>query len=398
MNILWVTPDVPLYKQYGGSLDISARIEFVAKCGHKIHLISFAKEPVDKQVQQKLSVYCASINIIQRPRISLQILHPKRPYSVSTRYSKTFHDIVSSTIQHFEIDVACLESIHVGEIMPILKRAGVPSVLRLQNIESKYFQELGWSHKNLALKLVYMWEAWKLAKYEKLIYAQSRKILCVSHQETEQLKHLYPNAYITSLPIPIKLEAAANEIHDSGPIIAFSGSMYLPNNVEAVDWFANRVFPRVLSSVPNAEFWIIGRDPSKDVRKLGRRQNIRITGEVPNSHRLLSEARVVVVPLFHGAGVKTKILEAIGLGKLVVATSHAIVGTSLEDGRHILVADDPEMFATLCVKALQEPSEFQDLKLRARNYYETYHTMDAVGNRLLSELSCFATPGDNSHA
>jgi len=397
MNILWVTPDVPFHKQSGGSLDISARIEFAAQCGHKIHLISFAKEPVDQQVHQKLEKICTSVNILQRPSIFLPILNPKRPCSTSTRYSKTLPYIVDSTARRFGFDVACLESIHVGEIVPILKKAGIPIILRLHNIESHYFQELGRSYKSHPLRLVYMWEAMKLIRYEKSIYAQSQKILCVSCHEAEQLKRLYPNTYIKWLPIPIKLEAAANERGDSGPIIAFSGSMYLPNNVEAVDWFANKVFPRILCSVPNAEFWVIGRDPSKYVRKLGMHRNIRITGEVPNSHSLISEARVVVVPLFHGAGVKIKILEAIGLGKLVVATSQAIVGTSLEAGRHILVADDPEMFASLCVSALQEPTAFQDLKLRARNYYETYHTMDAVGKKLLSELSCFDS-GDNPHA
>ena len=390
MNILWITPDVPFYKQYGGSLDISARMEFVSQSGHRIYLISFAKETLDQSVLERLKGYCAGVNIIQRPRISLHALNQNLPYSASTRYSRSIIDIVRSAVRDFGIDVACLESVHVGEIAPILKMEGIPMVLRLHNIESNYFRELGRSCKSHPLRLVYRWEAMKLVKYEKSIYHQSQKILCVSNYEAEQLAHLYPRAYIKWLPIPVKLDAEANEMSDSGPVIAFSGSMYLPNNVEAVEWFANKVFPQILRIVPDAEFWIIGRGPSREVRALGMRPNIRIAGEVPNSHRLLSQSRVIVVPLFHGAGVKIKILEGIGLGKLVVSTSKAIIGTSLVEGQQILVADDPEAFAVLCIRALLEPDLFYEIRHRAKDHYLKYHTMESVGLRLISELSDFA--------
>lgn len=389
MNILWITPDVPFHKQYGGSLDISARMEFVSQCGHKIFLISFAKEPLDQEVLERLKGHCAGVNIIQRPRISLHMLNPLLPYSASTRYSRSLIDIVRSAVRDAGIDVACLESVHVGEAAPILRGEGIPMVLRLHNIESNYFRELGRSYKSHPLRLVYMWEAMKLVEYEKSIYRQSQKILCVSNYEAVQLTRLYPHACIKWLPIPVKLEAEVDKRGDSGPVIAFSGSMYLPNNVEAVEWFANKVFPRILRSVPEAEFWVIGRGPSREIRALGTRPNIRITGEVPNSHRLLSQARVIVVPLFHGAGVKIKILEGIGLGKLVVSTSQAIIGTSLKGGQQLLVADDPEMFAALCIRALGEPELFCEIRHRAREYYLKYHTMEAVGSRLISELSGF---------
>ena len=103
---------------------------------------------------------------------------------------------------------------------------------------------------------------------------------------------------------------------------------------------------------------------------------------------MLSKARVVIVPIFHGAGVKIKILEAIGLGKLVIATPEAIVGTSVEAGRHVLLAEDPEVFASFCIKALEEPTAFQDIRRLARVYFERYHTMEVVGKKFDSELSC----------
>jgi len=388
MNILWITPDIPFNKQYGGDFDVSARIEFAHKAGVKNYLLSFTKEPINEQIQQKLQNYCERVHIVQRPQNKLYIFN-KRPYSAVTRNSNKLCEVVGKFCEYTKIDIACLESLHVGEIVPLLKRVEIPFILRAPNIESQYFKELGRAHQNLLSKFIYTWEAKKLAKYEKLIYDQSQKILCLSVYESEQLKHLYPNAYISWLPPAVKLEVPSNQKCDSGPVIAFSGSMYIPNNVRAVEWFSHEVFPEILRSIPNAEFWIIGRKPTMVVKKLGKLRNVRITGEVSSTHELLLEARVVVAPLFHGAGVKIKILEAIGLGKPVVATSEAIIGTTLKPGYNVLVADDSETFATLCVRVLREPKVFEDLRLRAREYFNSHHEVEAVGRKFLAELSFF---------
>lgn len=175
--------------------------------------------------------------------------------------------------------------------------------------------------------------------------------------------------------------------------------MYLPNNVEVVNWFAKKVFHGILPSVPDADLWSIGCNPPKGIRRLGMLLNIQITGDVPNRYRQISEACVVGFARFHAAGVKAKILVAIGLRKLVVAASHAIIETSLDSGQYVLMADHPEILATSCAKALQESAEFKDLKSRAINFCEIYHTMDDVVMEFISELPCFnSKDNENLHA
>ena len=55
----------------------------------------------------------------------------------------------------------------------------------------------------------------------------------------------------------------------------------------------------------------------------------------------LERARVCVVPLLHGAGVKGKIIESLLAGTPVVTTRIGAEGLDLRDGEHAVVADTP---------------------------------------------------------
>jgi len=194
---------------------------------------------------------------------------------------------------------------------------------------------------------------------------------------------------ISYVPLSVPIEestrpSAACEAAD--PIIAFSGSMYLPGNVEAITWFVEEVFPLVRCQVLEAQLLIIGRDPARAVRKLARQANVSVTGFVPSAQRLLRRASVVIVPVWHGAGVKVKLLEGIGLGQLVVTTSHGILGTRLEPGVHVLVADHPRDFADACVAGLRHPDRFAEIRTRARAYFLSHHAETTVGNKFQQEL------------
>ena len=82
MNMLWVSSDVPFDKMYGGTIDISTRIQVVAEAGINVHLVCFSKGAVSNEGLEKLEKYCSSVNIIMRPKKYPYILHPSRPYSV----------------------------------------------------------------------------------------------------------------------------------------------------------------------------------------------------------------------------------------------------------------------------------------------------------------------------
>jgi sugar transferase (PEP-CTERM/EpsH1 system associated) len=134
-----------------------------------------------------------------------------------------------------------------------------------------------------------------------------------------------------------------------GPILLFTGQMDYPPNVDAVSWFAREVLP----ALPG-RFVIAGRDPAPAVRSLtGPR--VAVTGAVADMRAWLAAADVVVAPLRIARGIQNKVLEAMAMGRPVVASAAAFEGIEAEPGRDLIVADGAEAMAEAINGLLASP-------------------------------------------
>ena len=73
-----------------------------------------------------------------------------------------------------------------------------------------------------------------------------------------------------------------------------------------------------------------------------------VRADVPDLRPHYERASVVVAPLRWGGGTRLKILEALAMGKAVVATTLAAEGIDLRPGVNLEIADAPEDFARAC--------------------------------------------------
>ena len=142
-------------------------------------------------------------------------------------------------------------------------------------------------------------------------------------------------------------EIYANPFVGDGPFAVFTGAMDYWPNIQAVNWFAIRVLPLVQRTWPNAEFWIVGRDPPRAVSRLASRsKRVHVTGTVDDIRPYINHASVVVAPLQIGCGVQNKVLEAMAMAKTVVASPRACEGIDVSNDQDILIAATPEAFAS----------------------------------------------------
>jgi glycosyltransferase involved in cell wall biosynthesis len=135
--------------------------------------------------------------------------------------------------------------------------------------------------------------------------------------------------------------------------ILFWGHMAREENVDAVRWFADEIFPRVRAAVPDAGFVIAGADPAPRVRELAERPGIVVTGFLADPVPWFERAAVAVAPLRLGGGIKIKTLEAISVGLPVVATEVGAEGVE-DNGLLHLAATAPEI-ASRVTEILRRP-------------------------------------------
>lgn len=138
--------------------------------------------------------------------------------------------------------------------------------------------------------------------------------------------------------------------------LVFTGVMnYAPNEDSAI-YFCDDILPLIQKQYPQAQFWVVGKDPTEKVQMLARRPGVHVTGGVADMRPFLETAGVFVCPIRFGAGVKNKILAALAMQKAVVATSVSLEGLDLRENEHVLTADDPGRFAAQVIKLIENPS------------------------------------------
>jgi glycosyltransferase involved in cell wall biosynthesis len=155
---------------------------------------------------------------------------------------------------------------------------------------------------------------------------------------------------------------------------------YFPNT-DAVLHFHRHVFPLIKREVPAAQFIVAGMHPTPPIRRLTN-HDAEVTGFVSDIRQYLARASVCVVPLRLAMGVQNKILEAMAMGVPVVATSVANRGINATPGQEILVADDPQSFATATVSLLQDASLRETIAKNAQKFVEQHFSWEKNLNEL----------------
>lgn len=150
--------------------------------------------------------------------------------------------------------------------------------------------------------------------------------------------------------------AAAGVPGDAPPFALFVGPMHRGENREALQWFADQVWPLVRARVPDAELRVAGRATDAQRAEYGATPGFRMLGFVDDLDALYASAAAVVAPLWVGAGVKFKVVEALVRGVPVVGTAVAFEG--IGDAEHVPEAQETAAgFADALVEALRDPAD-----------------------------------------
>jgi glycosyltransferase involved in cell wall biosynthesis len=161
-----------------------------------------------------------------------------------------------------------------------------------------------------------------------------------------------------------------------------TGKMSYHANVSMVLHFATAIWPLIRASLPEAQLWIVGKDPSKEVRRLAGDPAIRVTGTVPDLRPFLQAAAVAVAPLAYGVGIQNKILEAMACATPVVTTSQGLSALGAVPDRDLVMADEPAAFAAAVIGLLRAPDRRAEVGLSGRRYVEANHAWPSIAAQL----------------
>lgn len=175
----------------------------------------------------------------------------------------------------------------------------------------------------------------------------ARLVLAAGAPDADALScrhHLDPPVVVVPNAAPLPRTAPGPPPGD-GRVLMVGNLAYEPN-VDGARWFVREVLPRLPAHL---HVHLVGPHDARVADLAGPR--VVVHGRVPHVDEHYRAADVAVAPLHHGAGTRTKVLEALAHRRAVVSTAAGVAGLEVVADQHVRVADDPEAFAAAVVAA-----------------------------------------------
>jgi sugar transferase (PEP-CTERM/EpsH1 system associated) len=282
--------------------------------------------------------------------------------------------------------------VYTAAMMPYVLGAQLPTLLDMVDVDSEKWAMYARRARG-PMRAVWRREARNLLAFERRAASASAVTLLVSKQEAARFAELAPEARerIEWVENGVDLDAFSptrawpNPFPDPGPHLVFTGHMDYWPNVDAVQWFAAEVMPRLRARPAAPRFWIVGANPSEAVKRLAALPGVCVTGRVPEVQPYLAHAAACVSPLRMARGIQNKVLEAMAMGRPVVASPQAFEGVRAQAGTHLLVADGAEETARAVAAILD--GRHPKLGAAARRAMEEGYAWKATLSRLDAHLT-----------
>jgi GT2 family glycosyltransferase len=224
---------------------------------------------------------------------------------------------------------------------------------------------------------------------EKKFTARSSLTLTVSEDEKSLLQSLVPSANIDTLWMSfetVKVSKVKVGLKNTG---LFVGNFrHTPNKV-SLNWFVKDVLPQILQKNHDFVLNVIGTGLTPiEVANISSR-SVNYLGFVDDLTPAYETAKVVVVPLQYGAGIKGKMCEALSHSSAVISTSYGAEGLSLRDGVDYLLAENADTFALQVTRVLNDDELRKDLSSAALKYANTHLSAESFSKKIKSIAQIF---------
>lgn len=281
---------------------------------------------------------------------------------------------IGSFLKKEGIKTVIIEHPYYGWLAYSLKKLyGARIIVHTHNVESQRFKTIGKSW----WRLLEWYEGWTLRFAD--------KIFCITEEDRQWMidrmnvgasKCIIVPYGITQQSAPADKREAKDRVckrhklDPAAPLLFFNGLLDYKPNLDALDTIIQNINPALQEAGLSYNILVAGKrlPASYNELKEYNSDHLYYAGFVDDIDEYTKAADVLLNPVLIGGGVKTKMIEALGLNTKVVATKSGAIGVDTNAcGNQLLVVADGDWknFAATVVKAVHEnnssiPASFYD--------------------------------------
>ena len=337
MDILFLSHSVPNPPDKGERIRAFHELTRLA-AEHRVHLACFARHPSEAGAAHALSDRCASV-YVETIDSRMALAKAVARFAAGGCLNEFFYHSARMRrhVEGLAARVSIRGALAYSVVMAPYVPRPIPFVLDMIDVDSeKWFQYAGVRRPAFA----YAMEARRLRRMEARCAGTAVRTLLATSAEEQLLLSFAPGVATGFMENGVDFDFFDPAASPGAPELArkrylvFIGTLDYYPNIEAACRFAREVFPTLRQREPRLEFFVVGRNPARAVRKLSAWPGVQVTGTVPDVRPYLKHALCQVVPLRIARGVQNKVLEALAAGKpsLVSAAVAKTFGDRLPRG------------------------------------------------------------------
>lgn len=386
MKILQLTNKPIIPTTDGGTLAMRSLTQSLVDLGYEVAVFSLSspKHPKDEKAFKKQfpDVKQKHHFVESLPTLLGTLQHGilKKEYHSKRFYDIKAEDDLTEFIASFKPEIIILDNPFMMNYLEVIREHSSAKIIyRAHNVEFDLWEKRA-ENENFFKKFILARLAEELKMKEVDLINNVDEVWTISSIDQEFLSQLTPK--------PIVQISYGHEKKHSKTVpgnfnkVGFIGALDWEPNIEAIEWFIDKVWPLVIEKSPTMELHIAGRNGTKDYQNID--QNIVYHGEVDSSTEFMLQHPLQVAPLLAGSGIRIKILEAMSLGLPVVTSPLGAQG--IEDQSSLSLAADEKEFAQQILRLNTTTKERENLMSKAALVFSKYHDISVVNKVIKKQI------------
>ena len=304
------------------------------------------------------------------------------PYTLARYHSQAFERALRAIVASWRPDLVFIHHLHMATYVNALD--GCVKVLREHNLEHLWMRRYARAGHNPAVAAYASFQAHRLRRTEAELCARMDLILAIQDDEAAAIRAFAPGVPVEAVPVGATFVANLRRSLAPEPTLLLVGSFDREPNADGARRFLEEGWPIVHAGLPGARLRIIGREIPDRLAALARSRGAEPVGFVPDLSLEFARAWAVVIPLWVGAGVRVKMVQAIAAGVPVVSTSLGAEGVGLEPDRHFRVGETGAALGSGALELLAHPGPAARLAAEAHAFMRERFGREAVALRTVA--------------
>lgn len=390
MKILFALQDIPFPISDGMRWKMFYLLKYLSE-RHQCDILAFSDSALNFMPPTEALPHVNWLGFFQKNKgvrrflMAIMYIFRGKPPSMAIYANRSFDQRLDQIISKHKYDVLHCDVFNMAQYW----REDIATVHSPNDATSLFFKKTALHASSFFVKVRYIAAAFLIFRYEAKYYPRFDAIHVVSKIDADYLR--FHNVNKNIFPIPFGVPDASGLQNDylnnhklqvSKDKILILGGANAPSISDGIKEFYKICIPKILNACPDAKFHFQGRGTEELIQKLGASDDINITASnwINDLNSLIQQSTIVILPDRTGTGIKTRALQALACGSVVIGTSIAFEGLQdfVTDKVDCIISKDISGITDAVIFLLANKSKCSEIRSAAVNLTKSSLSMASL--------------------